>query len=92
MSLIYILESRGLAVEADYWKGVLKVNDNQKYRLITQICKDLEPESTVTLLGFAFKSGTSDTRSTSSALFAATLLSKGYKVKIHDPKVPLYNF
>lgn len=28
MSLVYILESRGLQVEADYWKHVLKINDH----------------------------------------------------------------
>lgn len=46
----------------------------------------------VGVLGFAFKAGTSDTRSTSAALFCATLVMQGYKVTVTDPKVQEESF
>jgi len=46
----------------------------------------------VAILGFAFKAGTSDTRSTSSALFCATLAMNGFNVHVSDPKVKEQNF
>ena len=46
----------------------------------------------IVIFGFAFKAGTSDTRSTSAALFCASLALNGFEVHVTDPKVPENGF
>lgn len=56
------------------------MNDHQKTRLLDIVIKRMQEKELkkIAILGFAFKAGTSDTRSTSAALFCATLAMSGF--------------
>jgi len=66
------------------------MNEYQKSRFSTKVVESLfntVSDKQITLLGFAFKKDTGDTRESPAIHVAKTLLDEGAKLHIYDPKV-----
>ena len=90
LNLVYLCQFYGLDEVAEFWLHVVKINDFQRERLAKKIdnyvsTNNLKKE--VGVLGWAFKKDTNDSRESSSIHITYSLLEKGYKVNIYDPKV-----
>ena len=93
LNLVYISKSYGLNEVADYWEQVIIMNDHQKKRFAANIVKTLfntVSDKEITLLGWAFKKDTNDTRESASIYVADELLNKRANIKVYDPKVPAH--
>ena len=91
LNLVYICESLGLKEVANYWNQVIVMNNYQKERFARYVVKSLFntiAEKRITILGFAFKKNTGDTRETASIYIAKHLLKEHAKLAIYDPQVP----
>lgn len=65
LNLAYLAREMHLDVVADYWMGILKVNEYQRERYVRNVVKELNGSlrgKKVSVLGFAFKDETNDTR------------------------------
>ncbi len=90
LNLVYIAKSYGLNEVADYWEQVIIMNDYQKKRFASNIVKTLYntvADKKITLLGWAFKKDTNDTRESAAIYVADKLLSEQANISIFDPKV-----
>ncbi|XP_063910904.1 UDP-glucose 6-dehydrogenase isoform X1 [Zophobas morio] len=90
LNLVYICECLNLPEVAAYWQQVVDMNEYQKSRFTSKVIQSLfntVSGKTVTILGFAFKKNTGDTRETPAIHVAKTLLDEGATLKIYDPKV-----
>ena len=89
LNLVYISKQYGLDIVADYWLNVVKINDYQRDRFSQIIISNLKnvKSKTVSILGWAFKKDTNDSRESSSISVTSNLLINGLNVKIYDPLV-----
>jgi UDPglucose 6-dehydrogenase len=90
LNLVYIAKSYGLENVANYWEQVVIMNDHQKKRFSDKIVETLfntVSEKKITLLGWAFKKNTNDTRESASIYVAEHLLQENANIHIFDPKV-----
>ena len=90
LNLVYLSKKFGLVEVAEYWYQVLKINDYQKNRFAKKIIDDLGGNikgHSITVLGWAFKSNTNDTRESPAIYLANKLIEAGAKIKIYDPLV-----
>ena len=90
LNLVYIAKSLGLDEVSEYWHQVIKINDYQKERFVKIIIKSLfgtVSEKKITLLGWAFKKDTNDTRESAAIYIADLLIGNGAKISVYDPKV-----
>ena len=90
LNLVYLCQQYGLDEVADYWQGVISINDYQKNRFANQIQKALFNTvngKTIAFWGWAFKKDTNDTRESAAIHVADQLLSEGAEIVVHDPKV-----
>ncbi len=90
LNLVYIAKTYGLDEVADYWEQVIIMNDYQKRRFAEKIVKTLfntVSGKKITLLGWAFKKDTNDTRESAAIYVADYLLNEQAEVVIYDPKV-----
>ena len=90
LNLVYIANSYGLSEVANYWEQVIIMNDYQKKRFANNIVKNLfntVSGKDITLLGWAFKKDTNDTRESASIYVADGLLNERANIKVYDPKV-----
>ncbi|XP_061346573.1 UDP-glucose 6-dehydrogenase 1-like [Gastrolobium bilobum] len=90
LNLVYICESNGLIEVANYWKGVIKVNDYQKSRFVNRVVTSMfntVSGKKIAILGFAFKKNTSDTRKTPAIDVCKGLLGDNACLSIYDPQV-----
>jgi len=90
LNLVYIAKSYGLNEVADYWEQVIIMNDHQKRRFANKIVKSLYNTVSgkkITLLGWAFKKDTNDTRESAAIHIADHLLYEHAKLAVYDPKV-----
>ena len=74
-NLIYLCETLNLPEVAEYWQQVILINDYQKRRFASKVIKCLFntlSNKKLTLLGFAFKKNTGDTRYISAWFTAKT--------------------
>ena len=65
LNLVWLCEQLNLKEVAKYWAQVVEMNEYQKRRFAERIVKSLfntVTNKTITLLGFAFKKNTGDTR------------------------------
>ncbi len=89
-NLIYICNHYGLSEVAAYWEQVILINKWQQKR-ITRIIVDklfgTISEKKITVLGFAFKPNTNDTRDSPAIHICNDLLEEGCFLSIYDPKV-----
>ncbi|MBL6873567.1 MAG: nucleotide sugar dehydrogenase [Flavobacteriales bacterium] len=90
LNLVYIAKSLDLDEVSEYWNQVIKINDYQKERFAKKIMKSLfgtVSDKKITLLGWAFKKDTNDTRESAAIYIADLLIENGAKICIYDPKV-----
>lgn len=91
LNLVYLCENFGLPEVANYWEGVVKMNDWQKRRFAAKIVRSLFNSvagKKIAVLGFAFKKDTNDTRESAAISVCQDLLAEQAKVAVYDPKVP----
>ena len=90
LNLVYLSHYYGLSEVAEYWHQVVRINDYQKNRfaktIIAQLFKTVSDKK-ITLLGWAFKKDTNDTRESAAIYVADILIEDGAQLSIHDPKV-----
>jgi UDPglucose 6-dehydrogenase len=75
---------------ADYWEGVIKINDYQRKRFAQQIIESLFNTvngKKISFLGWAFKKDTNDTRESAAIYVACELLLDNAEIHVYDPKV-----
>lgn len=90
LNLVYICEGLNLHEVAAYWQQVIDMNEYQKMRFSQKIIENLfntVSDKRISILGFAFKKNTGDTRETPALTVCKTLLEEGAKLDIYDPKV-----
>ncbi|XP_021938997.1 UDP-glucose 6-dehydrogenase isoform X2 [Zootermopsis nevadensis] len=90
LNLVYICECLNLPEVAAYWQQVIDMNEYQKSRFSAKVIESLfntVSDKQITILGFAFKKDTGDTRESPAIHVATTLLDEGAKLHIYDPKV-----
>ena len=90
LNLVYLCKYYGLDEVAEYWHQVVKINDYQKNRFAEKIIADLNgsvQQKKITLLGWAFKKDTNDSRESAAIYVADALIEAGAEVHVYDPMV-----
>ncbi|MDB4067489.1 nucleotide sugar dehydrogenase [Flavobacteriaceae bacterium] len=90
LNLVYLCKHFGLDQVAEYWHQVVKINDYQKNRFAKKIIKGLNGtvnQKKITLLGWAFKKDTNDSRESAAIYVADVLLEEGAELHVFDPMV-----
>ena len=90
LNLVYLSKYFGLPEVANFWEGVVKLNNWHQHRISRLIVKKLFGTVTgkkIIILGFAFKANTNDTRESAAITICKDLLEEGALLFIHDPKV-----
>ncbi|XP_012173852.1 UDP-glucose 6-dehydrogenase isoform X2 [Bombus vosnesenskii] len=90
LNLVYICECLNLPEVAAYWQQVIDMNEYQKSRFSAKVIESLfntVTDKSISMLGFAFKKNTGDTRESPAIHVAKTLLDEGAMLHIYDPKV-----
>jgi len=93
LNLVYICRYYDLREVADYWEGVVKINEYQKERFILnmlQVMFNTLAGKKICLFGFAFKADTGDTRESPAIQIAKRLMEERAELVITDPKA-IYN-
>ena len=89
LNLVYLCRHYSLDQEADYWEGVVRINEHQKERfvlnMLTTMFNTLAGKR-ICLFGFAFKADTGDTRETPALTVASRLAEENARVVISDPQ------
>ena len=89
LNLVYLCESFGLHTAAEYWMGVIKMNDHQQERIVSRLFKEMFNTlayKKIAMFGFAFKADTGDTRETPAGYVARLLAEEHVRLAITDPK------
>lgn len=89
LNLVYLCRSYGLDEEADYWEGIIRMNDAQQRRIVTRLRDALGgslEDRRIALFGFAFKANTGDTRETPALTVANLLAEEHAAIVVTDPK------
>ena len=90
LNLVYLCKHYGLNEVAEYWHQVVKINDYQKNRFAKKIITGLNGtinQKKITLLGWAFKKDTNDSRESAAIYVADILLEEGAELHVYDPMV-----
>ena len=90
LNLVYLCESFGLPEVAEYWHGVIRINEYQKRRFSKAMVSRMFNTVTgkrIAVLGFAFNKDTGDTRETASAYVMRDLLDERARLAVYDPQV-----
>ena len=90
LNLVYLCRFFKLNEVAEYWENVIKINDYQKNRFVTKIKKSLievKNNPTISILGWAFKKNTNDSRESPAIDIVSKLLELGIAVNVYDPEV-----
>lgn len=89
LSLVYLAESLGLQEVGEYWRQVVEMNEYQRNRFSTRVIRKLNSTlvtKKITVLGYAFKKNTSDTREAPALEIIKTLLDENPReIAIFDP-------
>ena len=90
LNLVYLCKFYGLNDVAEYWHQVVKINDYQKNRFAQNVIDysggDLK-KKTITILGWAFKANTNDSRESPAIYVTEKLYKAGATLEIYDPMV-----
>jgi len=90
LNLVYLSNYFNLPEVANFWEGVVKLNNWHIHRISQLIVKKLfgtVSGKKICILGFAFKANTNDTRESTAISICKDLLEEGAVLNIHDPKV-----
>ncbi len=88
LNLVYLCEHYGLQEVAEYWEQVIKLNDYQQARFVSNMLSamfDTVAGKRIALFGAAFKAHTSDTRESPALAVCRELLDERASVVITDP-------
>ena len=89
LNLVYLCESFGLHTAAEYWNGVVRMNDHQQERIVSRLLGAMFntlANRKIAIFGFAFKADTGDTRETPAGTVVRLLAEEHAKITITDPK------
>jgi len=89
LNLVYLCESFGLHTAAEYWTGVIRMNDHQQERIVSRLFREMFntlANKKIAMFGFAFKADTGDTRETPAGYVAQLLAEEHVRLAITDPK------
>ena len=89
LNLVYLCETFGLHTAAEYWMGVIKMNDHQQERIVSRLFRAMFntlANKKIAVFGFAFKADTGDTRETPAGTVARLLNDEHVCLSITDPK------
>ena len=89
LNLVYLFRNYGLDKEADYWEGVIRINENQKDRFVMNMLRNMFNTlagKKICVFGFAFKANTGDTRATPALTVTKKLMAEKAEVMITDPR------
>ena len=87
LNLVYLCKYFELTV-ASYWENVLKINEFQKRRFSLKIIDKLKINNpTFSILGWAFKKDTNDSKESASIDIVKDLLENNICVNVYDPMV-----
>lgn len=90
LNLVYLCKYYGLDEVAEYWHGVVKINDYQKDRFAQKIIDHFGGDltgKTIAILGWAFKANTNDSRESAAIFLSEKLYKAGAFLEIYDPMV-----
>ncbi|MDA9139692.1 nucleotide sugar dehydrogenase [Flavobacteriaceae bacterium] len=90
LNLVYLCKYYELEEVAEYWHQVIKINDYQKNRFAQKIIDHFGGDLTgkkITVLGWAFKANTNDSRESPAIYVAEKLFKAGAIIEIYDPMV-----
>ncbi|MED5354440.1 MAG: nucleotide sugar dehydrogenase [Bacteroidota bacterium] len=90
LNLVYIAKHYGLDPVAEYWENVVRINNYQTERFgkkIIEVFNSNLDDKVITILGWAFKKNTNDSRESASIYLAKRILSEGATIRIYDPMV-----
>ena len=90
LNLVYLSKYFGLDEVSNFWEGVVELNNWHQHRISKLIVKKLFGTVTgkkITILGFAFKANTNDTRESAAINICKDLLEEGAVLFINDIKV-----
>ena len=90
LNLVYLSRYFGLPEVADFWESVVLLNKWHQHRISKLVVKKLFgtiSDKKISILGFAFKANTNDTRESAAIQICKDLIEEGAELIIHDPKV-----
>jgi len=89
LSLVYLAETLNLPEVANYWRCVVSMNEYIRNRFAARVIKCLNNTlrgKKLTLLGYAFKKDTNDTRESATLEIIRTLMEEGPReIAVFDP-------
>jgi UDPglucose 6-dehydrogenase len=89
LNLAYLCNYYGLPEVAGYWESVIKINEYQQERFVSNILNAMFNTlagKKICILGFAFKANTGDTRESPAIYITRKLLAEHAEVIISDPQ------
>ena len=87
LNLVYLCEYYGLSEVADYWEQVVKMNEYQEARFVSNMLSAMfntVAGKRIALFGVAFKANTSDTRESPALAVCRALLEERAEIVITD--------
>ncbi len=90
LNLVYLCRYYSLDEVAEYWHQILKINDFQKKRFSKNVIDELGNNinnKIISILGWAFKKDTNDSRESGSIDISDYLIKSGASLNIYDPMV-----
>lgn len=89
LNLVYLCRFNGLDEVANYWQGVIDINNYQKRRFVLEMLQSMFNTLSgkrICFYGFAFKADTGDTRQSPAIYIAKQLIEEKAEIIISDPK------
>jgi UDPglucose 6-dehydrogenase len=90
LSLVYLAETLNLEEVAEYWRQVITMNEFQRNRFVKRVVSNLHGTligKKISILGYAFKKDTSDTRESPAVEVVKLLLADNpAEIAIFDPR------
>lgn len=90
LSLVYLAQTLNLEEVADYWMQVITINEFQRNRFVKRVVSNLHGTligRKISILGYAFKKDTSDTRESPAVEVVKSLLADNpAEIAIFDPR------
>lgn len=89
LNLVYLCETFGLHTAAEYWMGVIRMNEHQQDRIVSRLFSAMFntlANKKIALFGFAFKADTGDTRETPAGTVTRLLAEEHVRITVTDPK------
>ena len=90
LNIVYLSRYYGLPQVGDFWESVIKINSWQQSRIYKTIVEKLYGNlvnKKISILGFAFKANTNDTRESPAITICENLIKEGCNLAVNDPKV-----